>query len=160
MNMMIYLRKLPILLLFLGASLSASSTTLLIDTRDSLPRSEMEIDEKTRVVSLESGLMDVLFEEGHIFFNMFTPVRDYSPGEMSREDEKALADAGEFGAAFLLVLRPDEKGAYWKLCRVGAPGNPVEGFADYSETDPDKSIRERWISLGNILAYSVIPLIR
>jgi hypothetical protein len=120
----------------------------------------MEIDEKTRVVSLESGLMDVLFEEGHIFFNMFTPVGSYYPGEMSPEDEKALTDAEEFGAAFLLVIRPDEKGAFWKLCRVGEPGNATEGFADYSETDADKSIRDRWISLGSILADSVIPLIR
>jgi len=156
MNMKLFLRKTLILLFFLSSSLSASSLTLLIDTRDSLPRDDMEINEKTRVVSLESGLMDELFDGGHIFFNMYSLKNDTSA---ETADKEALDYAEDIGAGFLLVLSPEEDGSSWRFFRVGSLNSVEEGFVDINETDADKNTRERWLSLGNILAEAVVPLI-
>lgn len=140
-------------MIFLSSSLSASSMTLLIDTRDSTPRVEMDINEKTKVVSIETGLMDVLFDKGHIFFNMFTTLTDDSSGQA---DNDALSYAGEIGAAYLLVLFPEENGASWNLYKVDSSEDKIEGFEDYNQTDSEKKERERWLSLGSNLGESVI----
>jgi len=142
-------------MLFLSCSLSAFSLTLLIDTRDRVPREEMELQEKTRIVSLESGIMDVLFEEGHIFFNMYT-LRDGNNTEGS--DGELLEYAEDLGAGFLLILKPEEGGSSWRLTGIDGSGNRGEGFADIDETNPEDSERERWIDLGISLAKEVIVL--
>jgi len=153
MNLII--RKTAFLFFFLGTAVSVSSLTLLIDTRDRVPREEMEIQEKTQVVSLESGIMDVLFEEGHIFFNMYTL---QSGADSERSESELLAYAGDLGAAYLLILEPGEGGASWRLSDVKGAGGGGEGFADIDETDQNDSDRERWIELGSLLAEDVITL--
>ena len=155
-NMNLIIRKSVILMLFLSSSLSASSLTLLIETKDSMPREEMDIQEKTRVVSLESGVMDVLFEKGHIFFNMFSLKGDDSSSESEME---VLNYAKELGAGFLLVLNPDENGAAWHLLRVDLNSGGGEGFVYLSDTDDDKKPGERWVIMGTMLAEVVVPLI-
>ncbi len=155
-NMNLIIRKSVILMLFLSSSLSASSLTLLIETKDSMPREEMDIQEKTRVVSLESGVMDVLFEKGHIFFNMFSLKGDKSSFDSELE---VLNYAEELGAGFLLVLDPDENGAAWHLLSVNRISDGGEGFVNLSETDTDKKPAERWAIMGTMLGEEVVPFI-
>ena len=149
------IRKIAALLLLLSSSLPASSLTFLIDTRDSVSRDEMDIEEKKKVVSLESGVMDGLFEGGHIFFNM------YSPKEENAEEQtdKILKYAGEIGAGYLIVLFPEESGSAWSCYRVDGSLGVADGFLDIEDTNPQKSIMERWTSLGSSLVETVIPLI-
>ncbi len=136
-------------MLFFSTSLSASSLTLLIETKDSMPRDEMDIEEKTRVVSLESGVMDVLFEKGHIFFNMFS----------LKSEESSINYAEELGAGYLLVLNPVKNGASWQLIPVDRSSGGGEGFVNLSDTDPDKTSAERWAIMGTMLAEALVPLI-
>jgi len=140
---------------FLSIPLSAFSLTLLIDTRVEVPREDMEIREKTRVVSLESGIMDVLFEEGHIFFNMYSLQAENNEVQ---SDAEILKYAKDLGAGFFLILKPDDHGSFWRLSRVDGSGSGVEGFADIDDIDQDGSVRERWIKLGTALAKDVIAL--
>jgi len=142
-------------MLFLSSSLSAFSLTLLIDTRDRVPREEMEIQDKTRVVSLESGIMDVLFEKGHIFFNMYSLQTEH---DTERSDAELLEYAEDLGAGFLLILKPEEQGSFWQLSRVDGSGSGGEGFVDIDDTDSTEGLRERWIDLGTTLANDVIAL--
>lgn len=155
-NMNLIIRKSVILMLFFSSSLSASSLTLLVETKDSKPREEMDIQEKIRVVSLESGVMDVLFEKGHIFFNMFSLKGDESSSD---SDMEVLNYAEKLGAGFLLVLNPDENGAAWHLLSVNRSSDGMRGFVNLSETDADKKPAERWVILGTMLGEEVVPFI-
>ena len=115
----------------------------------------MDIEEKKNVVSLESGVMDGLFEGGHIFFNMYT-----LKGENTAEQtDKALKYAGEIGAGYLLVLFPEEGGSSWDLYKVEGSLGLADGFLDIEDTDPQKNDMERWLSLGTILADTLLPFI-
>ncbi len=143
-------------MVFLGSSLSASSLTLLVDTRDELPAEEMENSRSVKVVSIETGIMDTLFDEGHIFFNMYSSRIE---GAEEAADANALKYAEELGAGFLLVLLPEEEGASWRFYRVGSASIEGRGYSDFHDTDPEKEIRERWISLGVSLAFEVVHLI-
>ena len=155
-NMNLITRKSVILMFLLSSSLSASSLTLLIETKDSMPRDEMDIQEKTRVVSLESGVMDVLFEKGHIFFNMFSLKEEDSSSESEME---VLNYAKELGAGYLLVLNPEDNGASWQLMPVDRSSGGGEGFVNLTDTDADKKIGERWTIMGTMLAEALVHLI-
>jgi len=155
--MTIDIRKMAILMIFLHSSLSASSLTFLVDTRDEMPRGDMEIDQHTAVVSFENGVMDTLFDEGHIFFNIYTVLGDSDAG---KADEKALEYAGDEGANFLLVLTPDDQGAAWTLYKVENPELTANGYVDLSRTDPEKKTPERWTSLGILLADELMDNVR
>lgn len=151
--MSIVIRISALLIFFLSSSLSASSLTLLVDTRDDKPRGEMEMDQLIQVVSLETGVMDTLFDEGHIFFNLYTVI---GHTDTQRADESAMEYAREQGAQYLLVLQPDQEGSSWKLFKVNETSVSGSGYMDISQTDPDKKVAERWISLGEMLAKEVI----
>lgn len=151
------IRITALILFLLSSSLSASSLTLLVDTRDDIPRGEMEMDQLIQVVSLETGIMDTLFDEGHIFFNIYTVIGNGDSQNIDeRADETALEYAREQGANYLLVLTPESDGASWTLYEAGDTAVVVSGYMDISETDPDKKEAERWISLGEMLAKEVV----
>ena len=143
-------------MMFLSSSLSASSLTFLVDTRDEMPRGDMEIEQKIKVVSLETGIMDTFFEKGHIFFNTYS-IRKSSMRE--KADEKVLKIAVDEGADFLLILLPDADGASWSLFRVAGSTHLGEGSVGIGETDSEKNTGERWTSLGIILAEAVMQLL-
>lgn len=147
------IQRTALLLFLLSSSLSASSLTLLVDSRDDKPRGEMDMDQLIQVVSLETGVMDTLFDEGHIFFNIYTVIGKTSTQEA---DETALEYAREQGAHYLLVLEPDSEGSSWTLYEVSETAVYGSGYMDISVTDPEKKVAERWISLGEMLAEEVI----
>ena len=155
--MTIDIRKMAILMIFLSSSLSASSLTFLVDTRDEMPRGDMEMDQHTAVVSFENGVMDMLFDEGHIFFNIYTVLGGSDAG---KADEKALEYAEDEGANFLLVLTPDDYGAAWTLFKVDNPEATANGYVDLSRTDQEQKSKERWTSLGILLGDEVMDNVR
>jgi hypothetical protein len=155
--MTIDLRKMAILMIFLSSSLSASSLTFLVDTRDEMPRADMEMDQLRAVVSFENGVMDMLFDEGHIFFNINTVLGGSDAG---KADEKALEYAGDEGANVLLVLTLDDQGAAWTLFQLGDPESTADGYVEVSHTAPEKKTPERWTSLGILLADEVMDQLR
>jgi hypothetical protein len=155
--MTIDLRKMAILMIFLSSSLSASSLTFLVDTRDEMPRADMEMDQLRAVVSFENGVMDMLFDEGHIFFNINTVLGGSDAG---KADEKALEYAGDEGANVLLVLTLDDQGAAWTLFQLADPESNAAGYVDLPYTDPEKKTPKHWTSLGILLADEVMDQLR
>ena len=154
--MTIDFRKMTVLLVFLSSSLSASSLTFLIDTREEMPRADMEMEQRIKVVSVETGIMDTFFDKGHIFFNIYS-LRNRSTWEEA--DIEALKYAADEGADFLLVLAPGDEGASWSLFRVSGLSHLGEGSVSIGETNPEMNTGERWTALGIILAEAVVSLI-
>lgn len=127
--------------------------TLLIETRDEVPRQTMEIGQRIQITSLETGIMDTLFDEGYIVFDRMSTRDKGSTTIMNRE---AIKFAIERDADLLLVLVPNEEGASWSLVQVENGNRLGDGFADISIIERDENKMKRWISLGNSLAVSAL----
>jgi|GEM_PF-654024 len=143
-------------LLHVASAVSLFPQTLLIETRDEVPRQAMGMRQRIRITSLETGIMDTLFDEGYIVFDRILTRGDKSATVMNRE---ASEFAAEQDADLLLVLVPDGQGASWSLVEVGHAGKVAEGFADISVIERDGNVMKRWISLGGFLAASVLSVL-
>ena len=131
-----------------------SSLTVLIETRIISSLEDLNPDEAIRVVSVETGLMDALFENGHIFFNLYnTP----------NEDGDYLANGPELAAEnradTMVELIPDPYGVYWKVVSIGNNFFNFENYERLSQIDQVLNERERWIALGTIVGRRIVEII-
>lgn len=129
------------------------SQTLLIETREEIPRQAMRPRQRIRITSLETGIMDVLFDEGYIVFDRISIKDGKSAAAM---DRRGIEFALEQDADLLLVLVPSKRGALWSLVQVEHANKLGGGFADISIIEHDGSEMRRWISLGNFLAVKAL----
>lgn len=136
------------LLLILCSSVPLFAKTVLIETRMSGP--EPETAERVRVSAAETGLMDELFNAGHIFFNFHSV-----PG-----DAESLGMAAEEDADFLIVLTPQSDGMDWRTVNVSTAQDAGSGTVSISQTDPNQRERDRWKALGFLTAGEILPLIK
>ena len=143
---------------FLALSASAAgATTVLLDTRLAAMPADMPDTDMDTVNAMEAGFMDELFDSGHIFFNLYTPVDAASdPGK----DLLPLHIAKRDGAAFLIRLTPDLEGETleWKLFSVD-PADLVEtSVLDLADvpSDPGDKVLDRWYAAGSRTAHDVI----
>ena len=141
---------------FAGAAASgASAHTFLVDTWEMADRADLEEEARFCRLALESGMMDVLFEEGHIFFNIYSSPS--ATGTMPVSGS-ALALAGEEGADYLIELVPDDDGASWKV--YGISGMLESGgYVSIDGMDEELETVERWMALGNALASDVLSAV-
>jgi len=151
--MLHYIRWKLVVLLHVIHAVSLFSQTFLIETRDEIPRQEMELRQKIQITSLETGVMDILFDEGYIVFDRISIKNEKSAAMMDRE---AIEFAVEQEVDLLLVLVPNERGTSWSLVQIEHAKELSDGFADISIIELGGSEMKRWISLGNSLAASLL----
>ncbi|KGM42461.1 hypothetical protein JY97_13665 [Alkalispirochaeta odontotermitis] len=146
------------LVVLLHAAYAASlfPQTLFMETRVEVPRQAMELSQKIQITALETGIMDVLFDEGYIVFNRMISTKNKKSAKMMNRE--AVRFAVEQDVDLLLVLIPDERGALWSLVQVGNAYKLDDGFADISAIEYKGNEMKRWISLGNSLAVSVLSV--
>lgn len=130
--------------------------TILIDTWEYEVPVNMEIEARIRVVSAETGIMDSLFDNGHIFFNIYS-----APGEegFMPEFSQTFQLAAEIGADYVLRLNPDEEGLGWLLYEADGENLLSEGYVSISEVDPDLKPIEMWTRVGLLVAGDMISRI-
>ena len=137
--------------LFLPAA--AAAHTILIDTWETDLPENLDLEARKRVVSAETGIMDTLFDEGHIFFNTYS-----IPGEGGTEPDFTLSVdlAGSIGAEYLIRLDPSEDGVAWELYELRGVTILNEGFHAIDDVDPGLKTIERWTELGLRIARLLI----
>jgi hypothetical protein len=149
--------KLTCTIAFLVVSTGLPAFTFLVDTRDSMPLEDMGIDRRIHVVSAESGIMDTLFDEGHIFFNIYSVPDD--EGNFPSW-ESTVTHAKDVGANYLLKLTPDENGLSWEFYIVRDVRMLDEGYAEISTVSSDLKPVDRWTALGESVAEEMMESIR
>ncbi len=139
------------ILLLLSGPLGAH--TILIDTWESSAPAEMESEDRIRVVSAETGIMDTLFETGHLFFNMYSV-----PGDAGGAPDfsESLKIAVEIGADYILKLSPDGEGLGWELYDSIDSTVLENGYTSLSQVDAGLNSIERWTQVGSIVAQDLI----
>ncbi len=139
--------------LFLGSNLSA--LTFMIDTRETLEFDKLEGDRRIRVIATETAIMDALFDNGHIFFSMYTwldgtndEIRDLLPIHHSRRE----------AVDYLIRLSPDDEGVAWSLYSVKPAAAVSSGRMELDDTDtfPEDGSVTRWTALGELLAGQIL----
>jgi len=147
------MKRMIIALVLSLSALSLSGLTFLVDTHETMSLNDMETDRKIRVVSVESGVMDTLFDAGHIFFNMMT-IPDEDGVTAGLEDSIELAR--NEGVDYLILLTPDDGGTSWALYHIARSSALDEGYVDFSGTDDTLDDRERWSQVGSIAASQMM----
>ena len=140
-------------LLVAGITVGAEAHTFLVDTWENADREDLEEEERFNHIALESGMMDVLFDKGHIFFNIYT---SFSEMDETPPTGSALKLAGEEGADFLIELVPDENGAAWRLFSTSKMTESDHGYAAIDDIDEEMEEVQRWMSLGGILTGQIL----
>ena len=135
---------------------SAAADTFLIETRISAPRGDLSDSEHMRAVGTESGVMDTLFESGHIFFNIYNTPGD---GGTRLPVERAIVLADETGAEFLLELIPEKDGVSWRFRGIDDPRSVDRGYEPISQVPDTLKGSERWAALGEILAQRITSIL-
>lgn len=133
--------------------MAASAHTILIDTWETDLPENMDLESRTRVVSAETGIMDLLFDEGHIFFNTYSVPTE---GGVMPDFSVSVDLAGRIGAEYLIRLDPTEQGVAWKLYEVRDVSLLNEGYQSIDEVDSTLKSIERWTELGLIIARVMI----
>jgi len=110
-----------------------------------------------RVVSVETGLMDSLFDHGHIFFNVYTHTEMPAKRVL---DQATLNYAAEERAEFLLILMPNKLGVEWRLYAVLRKKLLIRSFSALKKTNPDLEPQDRWLALGGLMAEDIIKELR
>lgn len=142
-----------IVFLIVGTAIGAYAHTFFVDTWEEDDRKDLEEEVRFNHIALESGMMDVLFEKGHIFFNIYT---SYSGTGGMPLVGSALDLAGEEGADYLIELIPDENGATWRLFSTSGAREPCNGYANIESIDEELEAVRRWMALGSSLAEEIL----
>ncbi len=152
-------RHVGILLIFLAAlsiPRALSAHTILIDTWEQHLPEKMDLETRKRVISAETGIMDSLFDGGHIFFNTYSvPGEDLIPPDFAN----SLNLAGEIGAEFLIRLDPDEEGLRWSVYEMKGGSMVESGYNTIDEVDADLPVIPRWTALGVMVARELQSVI-
>ena len=147
------LRNLIAVFLFSGAALAAEANTFLVDIWETAAREDLDEDVRTMHVSLESGVMDALFDQGHVFFNIYTNPESVGGAPVPGS---ALELADEEGADYLLEIIPDDGGVSWRLYRTSGSVEPDGGYVAIDGIDEELGLEERWMALGAALAGDLL----
>lgn len=141
------------LCLLLAMAGTAWPATFFIATYIQVPLVELEQEEKIRLISLETGVMDYLFDNSHIFFNSYSIS---SNKKDNRSFSQMMVYAKEFGADYLVEITPEETGANWSLHSVHSNITSKKSYEDISKTENGRNERERWITFGHALGESLL----
>lgn len=142
--------------LLVASVLSVHAATFMIEIQVSSSEDEMQGYEKNRIRGIESGLMDVLFYDGNIFFNSY---KNSSENDSFSSFNDSLSLAKDSGADYFLELLPDESGAKWNLYRVGKPEKIKTSYEDIMQIEKNSSVEKRWMALGAILGQHMLESI-
>jgi hypothetical protein len=136
--------------------LAADALTFFVDTWEFKAPDDTDEEAIARHIFLESGVMDVFFDEGHIFFNIYSSSQTE---EGLPESGSALDLASQEGADFLVELMTDENGASWTLFDTDDSAEAGRGRLDLEETDATLDPEQRWMALGNALASEILTAV-
>ncbi len=148
--------RIIILLLVLMACLGASSlgaATFFIDSLVLTLPDDMELVDRLRLYSAETGVMDTLFDKGHIIFNNYV-LPDESgnyPGA-----EQSLKQARKTDSDYLLRLEVDDNGAAWSFFSAEKGELIEESYTKVDDTDASLEERRRWMNLGNTICQEML----
>ncbi len=144
------------LFLLTGSVLTVWSESLLIATHIRMPLKSMDRNEMVKVSSMESGIMETLFDDGHVFFNIYNHPK--ADGE-SMTTENLISMSGKLDSDYLLELIPDESGTVWNLYRTSNSRRLIENHENISQVDDSYNFEKRWYALGQILGRAVTDAI-
>lgn len=135
---------------------SGFADTFLIETRISASRGDLSDSEHMRAIGTESGVMDTLFENGHIFFNIYSTPRE---GGTHPPEERSVSLADETGADFLLELIPESDGVSWRFRGIDEPRSVHRDYEPISQVSDTLKGPERWTALGEILGRRIMDIL-
>ncbi len=145
-------RTLFCIFLVISGSILAWPDTFLLSTWINNPQGEVGKDAWNNVLGIESGIMESLFDNGHIFFNVYDFMDQERPS-LSSEHIRSLTS--ETGADYLLRLIPDEEGAAWNL--YSGDGADIDGdYEDLSRFADYRNDEARWAALGQLVGRNLM----
>ncbi len=144
------------LFLLTNSILTVWSESLLIATHTRVPLESINKNEWVTISSMESGIMDTLFDAGHVFFNIYNQPGADGEG-MTTED--LISMSGRLDSDYLLELIPDESGTVWNLYRTNNSKQLIENHENISQISDSYNFEKRWYALGQILGRAVTDAI-
>lgn len=135
---------------------AAGADTFLVDSLVTTAPEEMDMSERIRVISAETGVMDTLFDTGHIFFNNYILPDDSGAHP---DTEKLLYFARGMDADYLLKMTVVENGASWSFLNVKSGAVLAESSNSLDEIPSRLKLRERWILLGGKICQSMLAVL-
>ena len=96
-------------IIFFIASLLFAETVM-VETVDFAELGDLDEEKQNMIIQMETGVMDALFDGGHLFFNMYTVNGSLDPDL----GQKSLVQAGKAGASwFVRLLIGDNRLSWW-----------------------------------------------
>ena len=135
-------------------SLTLFGGTVMVETVDNGFLGDLEQEKQDAIVQMETGVMEALFDGGHLFFNMYT-----SNGELdAAKSRNSLDQAKRAGAEWFIRLQlGDEELFYW-FYQLRDFDLKSEGSIKRDEIDPDRdmSLEEFFFAAGNSAAKGIL----
>ncbi|MDC7219688.1 MAG: hypothetical protein PQJ59_07100 [Spirochaetales bacterium] len=143
-----------ILFLVSFVPLNLLAETVMIESVALGDRGEFEEEEKTRLIQMETGVMEALFDGGHLFFNMYSPNGTLDP----MKSNNALMQARQTGARWLVRLRAQEEAVEWWFFSLA--DFSLLGEGNISKEDVDTGDEMTWEEVffesGKIVGNSIV----
>lgn len=131
------------------------SETLMLTTQIHESEGDPPFEEKIRIENLESGVMDVLFDNGHIFFNTYS----YTAKDQNSTKEDNLAIARQTGVDYMVQLIPVTLGVNWFIYPMNRTGTEQENALYLEQVDQTLNNRKKWHALGKVLGQQIVDSI-
>ena len=120
------------------------SSTIFINTIATGELNEITFRERLRIISMENGVMESLFDAGHVFFNTYSSVNSSS----------IINEAKFQGADYYIMLKPDSFGIKWEFYSFIEPEKTLQGYREMSAVQEGEI--EQWTRLGGSLIKELL----
>lgn len=148
-----FLPFLVLLIIFLVPG-STFAVTVLVNSTQDKEFKDLTLEERKVITGIENGVMDVLFEQGFIFFSHYMKKGSGSPFDTARE-----ADAD-----FLLVIYPESNGTsiVWEVFLVEGGATLASGVIVKKEQPgvEEMSESEFYYFSGGIIGQAMVQCAR
>jgi hypothetical protein len=140
--------------ILLCVSLTLTAGTVMVETVDYGFLGDLEQEKQDAIIQSETGVMEALFDGGHLFFNMYT-----SNGELDSEKSRNSMDQAKRAGAewFIRLQMGDEELFYW-FYQLRDFDLKSEGSIKRDEIDPDRDMspEEFFFAAGNSAGKGIL----
>lgn len=146
-------RILPLLIFLLGVGLFGD--TVMIETIGDVPQGKRAFNQKELLIGMETGVMDALFDGGHLFFN----INSSSGGLTGENTHKSLIQARNAGAQWLLRLIPGEEKIKYMIYDLSNLQLKSEDEIEKKDLSDTVDFKEFYFEAGKTAGQSIISII-
>ncbi len=135
-------------------ALALTGETVMVETVDFGPLGDLEQERQIGIVQMETGVMEALFDGGHLFFNMYTPNGDLDPFK----SQNSLMQGKQTGARWFMRLRLEEGTVFYWFYSLVDFTLVTEGSIPRRDVDPGKEMtsEEYYFAAGKSAGESIL----